>query len=380
MKLMTSDPFAHDDEPVCAGGITRLGVQDFRNYSSLALDIHAKQIVLTGANGIGKTNLLEAISLLSPGRGLRSAKPLEWRRMNGQGWGVSLRLEEGTLLNTTSPDGKPDSQRRIMRHQGVALESQASLADYAAIVWLTPQMDGLFLDEAAERRKFIDRLVYAVNPYHALHLQRYDYALRQRNRLLKDKAQKQLIQSLHPILVAEGIAVAAGRLEVTQQLNDALSKMVTPFPVPILHWQGQVENWLLAGSALTAEQHYASALENNIDEDRMIGQTRLGVHRSDVLTMHSQKNMPAFQCSTGEQKALLLSLVLAHAQWLKTIHPHRPLILLLDDITAHFDQNRRLDIFEWITQLPAQTWLTGTHESDFESLLNQAMHFQLPLI
>ena len=363
----------------CAGGITRFAVRDFRNYTSLELKITSPQIVLTGANGIGKTNILEAISLLSPGRGLRGAKPLEWRRIAGQGWGVSIRLEDGTTLNTTSPADKPESQRRIVRHEGAALDSQALLADYAAIVWLTPQMDGLFLDEAAERRKFIDRLVYAVNPYHALHLQRYEHALRQRNRLLKDKATKSLIQSLHPILVAEGIAIAAGRLEVTQQLNDALAKMATPFPLPVLYWQGQIEKWLDEGSALSAEQNYAAALENNVDEDRMIGQTRLGVHRSDVLTMHAQKNMPAFQCSTGEQKALLLSLVLAHAQWLKTIRSDRPLILLLDDITAHFDQNRRADIFDWIAQLPAQTWLTGTHEEDFAPMLGTSQHLMLPL-
>lgn len=375
---MNSAVLWHGPEACCAGGITRLAVQDFRNYTSMALDIQASQIVLTGANGIGKTNILEAVSLLSPGRGLRGAKPLEWRRADGHGWGISLRLEDGTVLTTTAPADKPDSQRRIVRHEGVALDSQALLADYAAIVWLTPQMDGLFLDEAAERRKFIDRLVYAVNPYHALHLQRYEHALRQRNRLLKDKASKSLIQSLHPILVAEGIAIAAGRLEVTQQLNDALVKITTPFPLPILHWQGQIEKWLEEGSALIAERNYASALENNIEEDRLIGQTRLGIHRSDVLTMHAQKNMPAFQCSTGEQKALLLSLVLAHAQWLKTIRPDRPLILLLDDITAHFDQNRRADIFDWISQLPAQTWLTGTHAEDFAPMLATAQHLQLP--
>ena len=379
---MNTALLSEDGAPCCAGGITRLAVQDFRNYTSLALGIDASQIVLTGANGIGKTNILEAISLLSPGRGLRGAKPQEWRRVDGpdpqRGWGVSLRLEEGTMLNTTSPDGKPDSQRRIVRHQGIALESQALLADYAAIVWLTPQMDGLFLDEAAERRKFIDRLVYAVNPYHALHLQHYEYALRQRNKMLKDKAPFALVKSLHPVLVAEGIAIAAGRLEVTQQLNDALSKMATPFPVPSLYWQGQVENWLAAGSAMEAERSYAAGLEANIENDRMIGQTRLGVHRSDVLTIHTQKNMPAFQCSTGEQKALLLSLVLAHAQWLKTIAPERPLILLLDDITAHFDQDRRADIFDWVRQLPAQTWLTGTHAEDFTPLLGAARHLTLP--
>lgn len=364
----------------CAGGITRLTIRNFRNYSDLSLEINAKHVVLTGANGSGKTNILEAISLLAPGKGMRGAKPQEWRCMQGNvrtPWGVGARLEEGDTLNTSAPQDNPVSSRRIVRHEGVALESQASLADYLAIVWLTPQMDGLFLAAAEERRKFIDRLVYAVNPYHALHLQRYERALRQRNRLLKDRASRAMIQSLHPILVAEGIAIAAGRLEVTQQLNHAMSVMQTPFPLPHIAWQGQVETWLQEVSALEAEKRYAAGLEEAMVDDIMIGQTRLGVHRSDVLATHTQKNIPAHQCSTGEQKALLLALVLAHAQWLKTIQPNRPLILLLDDLTAHFDHNRRADIFHWVDAMNVQAWFTGTDSEEFAPLQN-AQRFDLP--
>ena len=357
--------------------IKRLGLQNFRNYAQLSLDSNAPAVVLTGANGIGKTNLLEAISLLSPGRGLRNAKPTDWTKADGR-WGVSITLQDGQRLSTTAPE-KLASQRRLVKHEGVPLPSQAALAEYIAIVWLTPQMDGLFLAEAATRRKFIDRLVYAVNPEHAAHLQRYEHALRQRNKLLREKAAPALIKSLHPVLVAEGVAIAAARLENTEQLNQALQNFDSAFPLPHLQWRGQIEAWLLSKDALSVEDCYRSALDNSVDEDRMIGQTRLGVHRSDVLTTHRQKNIPAALCSTGEQKALLLSLVLAHAQWLKTWQPDRPLVLLMDDVAAHLDPDRRRDVFAWIQNLPVQAWFTGTEAEIFAPLCGDGLFYKLPL-
>ncbi len=372
--------YQHEVDSCCAGGITRLGLAAFRNYESFALNIQAAQIVLTGANGVGKTNILEAISLLSPGRGLRNARPTEWRQQNTiTQWGISARFEDDLLLGTRGIADKPQSQRRTVSQANNNLPSQAALAEYAAIVWLTPQMDGLFLDDASSRRKFIDRLVYAVHPDHAVRLHRYEHALRQRNRLLKEKANNALIESLHPILVAEGVAIAAARLEITEQLNVALGNTDTAFSTPHLQWQGHVEHWLQHGSAVLAEQQYQDGLSAALNEDRIIGQTRLGVHRSDVLTTHRQKNIAASHCSTGEQKALLLSLVLAHAHWLKTIQPNRPLIILLDDVAAHLDEDRRRDVFEWTQLLSAQTWFTGTDADMFAPMQNTAQHIHLPL-
>lgn len=370
------------------GGITRLGLQNFRNYAQFALDVHAPQIVLTGANGIGKTNILEAISLLSPGKGLRHAKPHEWIYAQATSpqpapssnpfWGVSLTLEDGQRLATMSPD-KPNARSRAIKHEGVALSSQAHLAEFLAVVWLTPQMDGLFLGDASLRRKFIDRLVFAVNPDHAVRLYRYEHALRQRNKLLKDKAPAALIRSFHPVLVSEGVAIAAARLETTEQLNEALREFVSPFPLPYLQWSGQVEQWLQDKDALSVEDLYRHHLDQMLAEDTIIGQTRLGVHRSDVMAFHRQKNIAASQCSTGEQKALLLSLVLAHAQWLKALHPERPLILLLDDLAAHLDPERRMNVCQWIAQLPVQAWFTGTEPDMFVALQGSAEFFHLPL-
>jgi DNA replication and repair protein RecF len=349
--------------------IQRLAVENFRNYDQKQIDVTAKQVVITGPNGIGKTNLLEAISLFSPGRGLRSATPNEWRKNNSDaGWGVSITLNDDTHLVTRNAAQQALGNRRNITCQGVNLTSQAELAEILSVLWLTPQMDGLFLDESAARRKFFDRLIYAAHPEHATHIQRYEYALKQRNKLLKERSDNALIRALHPTLVAEGVAIAAARLEKTRQLNQAFDTMSTPFPLPFIEWQGAIEQALQTHSALDVEEIYMAQLEDHIDHDRLIGQTRLGVHRSDVTTHHRTKNIAAKQCSTGEQKALLLSLVLAHTTWLQSIAPHRPLILLLDDITAHFDDNRQAQIFDWITDLNAQVWLTGTDSKDFKPL------------
>jgi DNA replication and repair protein RecF len=304
---------------------------------------------------------------------------LEWRKANDpNAWRLSVQLEGGDRLTTGAPQDKPDAQRRQIVHENVALSSQAELADYLAIVWLTPQMDGLFLSDAAARRKFVDRLVYAVHPEHATHLARYEHGLRQRNKLLKDKASNELIRAFHPVLAAEGVIIAALRLETTERLNRALDQMQTRFPLPELFWQGDIEALLQSQSAVHVEQIYRDRLDQVIDQDRIIGQTRLGVHRSDVTVINRQKKMAAHQCSTGEQKALLLSLVLAHAQWLKTIEPQRPLILLLDEVTAHFDVERRQDMFDWVTSIPAQTWFTGTDAEMFAPIMDRALHYALP--
>jgi DNA replication and repair protein RecF len=365
--------------PSLSGGIDRLGLQSFRNYSLLSLETHASQILLTGANGIGKTNILEAISLFAPGRGLRGATSAEWRRLNdATSWRLTVQLEGGERLTTGAPLDKPDAARRQILHENVGLSSQAELAEYLAIVWLTPQMDGLFLSDAAARRKFVDRLVYAVHPEHAVHLARYEHALRQRNKLLKDKASAELIRAFHPILATEGVVIAASRLECTERLNRALDTMQTQFPLPELQWQGDIEALLQDKAAVAVEQIYHERLDHNIDHDRLIGQTRLGVHRSDVAVINRQKNIAAAQCSTGEQKALLLSLVLAHAQWLKTIEPQRPLILLLDEVTAHFDETRRRDMFDWVTSIPAQAWFTGTDAEMFAPIADRTLHYTLP--
>ncbi len=356
-----------------------MGLQAFRSYEFTRFDASAQQLVLLGPNGVGKTNILEAISLLAPGRGLRGASPAEWRRINDTApWKIVATLEDGARIATGAPAENPDSPRRVTFYDDNALGAQAELAEILAVVWLTPQMDGLFLDDATARRKFIDRLVAAAHPAHAAHLARYEHALKQRNKLLKERAANALIRSLHPVLVAEGVAIAAARVEKIDQLNAAFAGMETPFPLPHLAWEGVIENALREKAARVVEAEFAALLDASIAEDKIIGQTRRGVHRSDVSVRHTEKNIPASQCSTGEQKALLLSLVLAHAQWLKAVQPDRPLILLLDEVAAHLDETRRAQLFSWIESIPAQTWLTGTDQALFAPLAT-AWRMKLPI-
>ncbi len=364
-----STPVAHKQARESSShlqGLTQLTLQNFRNYGDASFSLQAKHIVITGPNGIGKTNLLEAISLFSPGRGLRNATAEEWHRNNSTGpMGLAVTLADTSRLVIRHTQ---EDKRRKITFENTPITTQAALAELLSIVWLTPQMDGLFLDDASARRKFFDRLIYAAHPEHAAHLQRYEHALRQRNKALKERASDTLIRAWNPLLVAEGVAIAAARLEKTQQLNEAFEKMDTPFPLPLLSWRGTVEQCLSESTALGTEELYAMQLETNLEQDRILGQTRLGVHRSDVMTRHREKNIPVSQCSTGEQKALLLSLVLAHAAWLKHLEPERPLLVLLDDVVAHLDNKRREQLFRWIESLAAQTWMTGTEAADFASL------------
>lgn len=346
--------------------ITRLGLRNFRNYGEASFEAHTKHVAITGPNGIGKTNLLEAISLFSPGKGLRNAPAEEWHRNGSNGpVGLHLTLEDAAHITLQH---NPGDKRKRLTYQDAPVTTQADMTEILSVVWLTPQMDGLFLEDAAARRKFFDRLIYAAHPEHAAHLQRYEHALRQRNKALKERASDAVIRAWNPLIVAEGVAIAAARLEKTRALNEAFATMRTPFPLPHLGWRGTVEQCLAESTALGTEELYAMQLETNLEQDRMLGQTRLGVHRSDVATRHRDKDIPVSQCSTGEQKALLTALVLAHASWLKQLEPQRPLIILLDDIVAHFDDKRREQLFRWIEELSAQVWMTGTNANDFASL------------
>jgi DNA replication and repair protein RecF len=365
-------------------GITRLSLQNFRSYAEYTLNIHAKHVVVTGANGVGKTNLLEAISLFAPGRGMRGATPQEWthsvldqQNPTSLSWGVSITTHDDIRLTSKSPNRRSPTRRHILQEQ-TPLASQAAIVEYLSVVWLTPQMDGLFIDDSSARRRFFDRLIHAAHPEHAHHVLRYENALRHRNKLLKERAAPELIRSWNPILIAEAVAIAAARLEKTASLNMIFDTLELPFILPHLSWKGPVEEYLSGHSALMTEDYYHDQLEKNLETDRIIGQTRFGVHRSDVLTVHRQKNIPVSQCSTGEQKSLLLALVLAHAAWLQQIDPDKPLLLLLDDVAAHLDQTRQAQLFAWVENLHAQTWFTGTEKETFKNL-DQAQSITLPI-
>lgn len=358
--------------------VRKLTVSNFRNYVSARMDIGAGPVVLTGDNGAGKTNLLEAVSMLAPGRGLRRAKTSDLDRMGGgQPWAVAATIDSlyGEVDLGTGRDR--DSERRLVRIKGAPARSQASLADYVNIVWLTPQMDGLFLEGSGARRRFLDRLIYGFDAAHAGRLNSYEKALRDRARLLKTgQGDDAWLGALETQMVERGIAIAAARRDMVARLDLACKAAAGPFPGASVAVSGQVEDWLGSLPAVEAEDRFASSLKEGRAQDRDHGGASVGPHRSDMAVTHLGKGMPAHLCSTGEQKAVLIAIVLAHAK-LQAAEKGAPPILLLDEVAAHLDPERRQALYDTLVGLNSQSWLTGTDIEIFNGLKDRAQCFQV---
>jgi len=361
-------------------GVTRLVLTNFRNYRVARLTLGTEPVVLTGPNGAGKTNLLEALSFLAPGRGLRSAKLTEIDRRPGSGceapdlgWAIAavVATQHGTLRVGTGRDSAA-SERRVVRIDGEPTRSQAALGERLGVVWLTPLMDRLFLEGPSGRRRFLDRLVFGFDPAHASRVNAYEQALRERSRVLRDgPADPAWLAALEEVMAEQGVAVAAGRRETVQRLDRACAEAEGPFPRARLMLLGTVEGWLDVMPALAAEAEFASALAGNRQSDAQIGGAIIGPHRSDLAVELAEKGIASEFASTGEQKALLISIVLAHATLQRAIRGEPPL-LLLDEIAAHLDAGRRAALFEALLRLESQVWLTGTDEALFAPLRYQA--------
>jgi DNA replication and repair protein RecF len=361
-------------------GVTRLILTDFRNYREARLTIGTEPVVLTGPNGAGKTNLLEAVSFLAPGRGLRGAKLSEIDRRQAAacdrapgGWAVAAVI--ATLRDTVRVGTGRDAasgERRVIRIDGEPVRSQAALGERLGMVWLTPSMDRLFTEGPSGRRRFLDRLVLGLEPAHASHVAAYEQALRERSRLLRDgSADPAWLSALEEVMAERGVAVAAGRREAVQRLDRVCAEADGPFPRARLTLVGTVEDWLEAMPALAAEGQLASALRANRQSDAQSGITLTGPHRSDLDVALAEKGIAAGFASTGEQKALLISIVLAHAKIQRAVRGDPPL-LLLDEIAAHLDADRRAALFEALLRLDSQAWLTGTDEALFAPLSREA--------
>ncbi|HWZ67695.1 MAG TPA: DNA replication/repair protein RecF [Stellaceae bacterium] len=361
-------------------GVTRLVLTNFRNYRVARLILGTEPVVLTGPNGAGKTNLLEALSFLAPGRGLRGAKLTEIDRRTGSGceapdlgWAIAavVATQHGTLRVGTGRDSAAN-ERRVVRIDGEPTRSQAALGERLGVVWLTPLMDRLFLEGPSGRRRFLDRLVFGFDPAHASRVNAYEQALRERSRVLRDgPADPAWLAALEEVMAEQGVAVAAGRRETVQRLDRACAEAEGPFPRARLMLLGTVEGWLDVMPALAAEAEFASALAGNRQSDAQIGGATIGPHRSDLAVELAGKGIAAEFASTGEQKALLISIVLAHATLQQAIRGEPPL-LLLDEIAAHLDAGRRAALFEALLRLESQVWLTGTDEALFAPLRYQA--------
>jgi len=347
-------------------------------------------VVLTGPNGAGKTNLLEAISFLTPGRGLRRARLGDIHRRTGgdaaeAGWAVAARLttgaepvEIGTGLALGADNVGDARTRRTIRIDGVDMPSQAALGEHIAALWLTPDMERLFTDGASGRRRFLDRLVFALDPAHSGRLSAYQRALRERARLLRDgdRPDGAWLDALEGAMVEKGVAIVAARAALVERLNAACSVGGGAFPAAGLALAGAVEDWLAEMPALDAEDRFRHALAAARLQDGATGGAAVGPHLSDLLVTHLARQEEAAQCSTGEQKALLISIVLANARLRRLDRGAMPL-LLLDEVAAHLDEVRRAALFEEILTLGAQAWMTGTDAALFSALGGEAQFFRV---
>ncbi|HUN51596.1 MAG TPA: DNA replication/repair protein RecF, partial [Candidatus Sulfotelmatobacter sp.] len=351
------------DAGLGALAVRRLLLTDFRCYAGLRLDIAAGPVVLTGGNGAGKTNLLEAISFLSPGRGLRRARLTEVTRRGAApaaAWAVHAALagprgdcEIGTGLAPAEAGGDI-AERRLVRLDGAAATGPSQLAEVASVVWLTPQMDRLFSEGAAGRRRFLDRLVFGLDPGHARRVAAYEKAMRERTRLLQSgRFDPAWVGALEGTMAEWGVAVAAARRDAIARLGAALEAASGPFPRALLGVEGLLERWLDEAPALAVEDRYRERLAERRGRDAEAGGAGEGPHRSDLRVAHAAKDMPAELCSTGEQKALLIAIVLANARLQAARRAAVP-ILLLDEVAAHLDAARRAALFEAIGALGAQ--------------------------
>jgi DNA replication and repair protein RecF len=353
--------------------LDRLTLTDFRNYEALAWMPDARVAVITGPNGSGKTNLLEAVSLLSPGRGLRGARSAEFMRRGAARWGVHGRVTAGATGHEVGTGSAQQGERRVFRLDGHAPRNQAEVAAVFACVWLTPQMDRLFQEGASGRRRFLDRLVWALEPGHAREVAAYEAAMAGRNRLLaRGGADAAWLSGLEDSMARHGVAAAAARAGLVARLNAALAAGAAgAFPAARLVLQDRLAEHLASGPALMAEDWLREALAAGRAADAAAGTAAQGAHRADMQLEDAASGLPAAQASTGQQKALLIGVVLGHAALIGMERGQAPL-LLLDEPAVHLDATRRQALWSALAAGASQTLLTGTDREAFAPLAGVA--------
>ena len=355
--------------------IDRLTLTHFRNYRAVGLETAADMVALVGPNGAGKTNCIEAISFLSPGRGLRRATLEDVADNQGDGsWAVSAEVEGalglatlGTGIDAPRADSGVSRRCRIDREP---VNSATAFGDHIRMVWLTPAMDGLFMGAASERRRFFDRLVLAIDSEHSSRINALERSLRSRNRLLETRNyDDHWCDAIERETAELAVAVAATRGQTAARLAEMLHArgQASAFPSAGIALDGWMENALLDEPATSAEDRYRQILRDNRPRDAIAGRTTNGPHLTDLQVVYASKGMPARDASTGEQKALLIGLVLAHATLVAEMTGIVPL-LLLDEVVAHLDPNRRAALFGELATLGAQVWLTGADPAAFSEI------------
>ncbi|RVD14164.1 DNA replication/repair protein RecF [Mesorhizobium sp. M7A.F.Ca.ET.027.02.1.1] len=359
--------------------ISKLTLTNFRNYAALTIDLAPGAVVFSGDNGAGKTNLLEAISLLTPGRGLRRAPYVDVAREGGDGGfalharldGPDGQVEIGTGISGGDTAGEGGRRVRI---NGASARSAEDMLEWLRVVWLTPAMDALFTGPAADRRRFLDRLVLAIDPGHGQRAIDYEKAMRGRNRLLTENSRDdRWFDAIETQMAETGVAIAAARAEMVRLLATMIDRLpdTGPFPRADIGLSGDLEAEIAAAPAVDVEERFRRTLAGGRERDRAAGRTLDGPHRSDLVVRHRPKAMPAELCSTGEQKALLVGIVLSHARLTGEMSGMTP-ILLLDEIAAHLDSGRRAALFSILEELNCQAFMTGTDAALFSSLQGRA--------
>nr|WP_255720741.1 DNA replication/repair protein RecF [Acuticoccus kalidii] len=351
----------------------RLALTNFRNYEAARFEAEAGHVVFTGPNGAGKTNILEAISLLSPGRGLRRATYGQMARKGGDGgWTVNARVEKDGDETTIGTGLAAYATSRQVRINGEDAKVD-DLTDRLRVLWLTPAMDGLFTGGTSDRRRFIDRLALALYPGHGRRSNAFDRAMRQRNRMFEDGvSDPKWFAAVEREMAEHGAAIGRARLELVAKLNVAQMNRVenggADFPRAIVSVVGEIGEH--------DEVLYALTLSENRQKDRAAGRALIGPHRADLDVTHVEKSMPAALASTGEQKALLIGIVLGHAALVARTTGEAP-VLLLDEVAAHLDPGRRAALYDTLDGLGAQTFMTGTDPSLFTALGDRADRFHV---
>ncbi len=368
--------------------IRRLSLTHFRSYAAAQIDVADGPVVLTGPNGAGKTNLLEAVSFFSPGRGLRRAPLDAIAQAGGDGaWAVAAQIEgaQGPVSLGTGSDGAKDTGRsgsatetapRRFRVDRESVSSANAFLDHLKVVWLTPEMDGLFIGPPSDRRRFLDRLVLAVDASHGSRVNALERALRSRNRVLEDGGDARMLGAVEHELAELAVAVSAARLETVHRLAAEIAAhgdSASPFPFADISLDGALERMLALAPAVEVEDRYRALLQDNRPRDRAAGRTLEGPHLCDLIVAHGPKALPAARCSTGEQKSLLIGLSLSHARLVAAMQGLAP-VVLLDDVVAYLDADRRTGLFTALTTLGAQVWMTAADPLAFE-MLSRAERF-----
>ena len=381
---MEGAPAAASRPRVC---LTRLALENFRNYAAVSLKLDGRHVCLYGANGSGKTNLIEAVSMLAPGRGLRSADLVDIVRRDASGavarhWALSADLRDGDVDRKLSLALELDEQgrsKRIAKLDG-AVTTQTELGELVRVIWLTPSMDRVFAGPAGDRRRFFDRQVLAHFPSHGPAGAAYEKAMRQRNALLEQgRVDPAWLDALEQRMAEAGAVMAVHRSDALKRMQAAIAaRPEGHFPKSVLDLDGRFEKRAAEGADVAQiEQEIASALRLNRTRDQVAGRTLEGGHRTDLTVLHAPKQLPADQCSTGEQKALLIGLILANAQALFGRDFAPSPLLLLDEAAAHLDSDRRAALYDELAALGGQAWLTGTDRSLFDAFGDRAQRFEV---